>query len=181
MATPSDTKTDGADMIYILMGVSGSGKTTVGQLLAQRLGCGFHDADAFHSDANKAKMHAGIPLTDEDRWPWLAAMRAAIDAARAEGRTHVFTCSALRQAYRDRLTPPDGGVTFVFMKGDASLIGARLSARTEHFFNPDLLQSQFDTLEEPSDALVLDIRQSPEALVATILQATVPQGAGAAR
>ncbi|CAG2143724.1 Thermoresistant gluconokinase [Cupriavidus yeoncheonensis] len=156
-------------MIYILMGVSGSGKSTVGEMLAQRLGCAFHDADEFHSAANKAKMHAGIPLTDEDRWPWLAAMRAAIDAARAEGRTHVFTCSALRQVYRDRLTPPDGGVTFVYMKGDASVIGSRLSARTDHFFNPALLQSQLDTLEEPQGALVLDIRQTPQALVQAIL------------
>ncbi len=114
-------------------------------------------------------MHAGIPLTDEDRWPWLAAMRAAIDAARAEGRTHVFTCSALRQVYRDRLTPPDGGVVFVYMKGDAQLIGSRLSARTDHFFNPALLESQLDTLEEPQGALVLDIRQTPEALVQAIL------------
>lgn len=156
-------------MIYILMGVSGSGKSTVGEMLAQRLGCAFHDADEFHSAANKAKMHAGIALTDEDRWPWLAAMRAAIDTARAEGRTHVFTCSALRQVYRDRLTPPDGGVTFVYMKGDASVIGARLSARTDHFFNPALLQSQLDTLEEPQGALVLDIRQTPQALVQAIL------------
>lgn len=164
-------------MIYILMGVSGSGKTTVGQLLAQTLHCGFHDADSFHSEANKAKMHAGVPLTDEDRWPWLAAMRAAIDAARAEGRTHVFTCSALRQVYRDRLTPPDGGVTFVFMKGDVSTIGSRLSVRSDHFFNPALLQSQFDTLEEPSDALVLDIRQTPEALVQNILTQCPPASA----
>jgi len=168
---------DGADMIYILMGVSGSGKTTVGQMLAQRLHCGFHDADEFHSAANKAKMHAGVPLTDEDRWPWLAAMRAAIDTARAEGRTHVFTCSALRQVYRDRLLPADGGVTFVFMKGDAGLIGERLSARSDHFFNPALLQSQFDTLEEPVGALVLDIRQAPETLVDTILAAR-PAGCG---
>ncbi|AOY93964.1 gluconate kinase [Cupriavidus sp. USMAA2-4] len=164
-------------MIYILMGVSGSGKTTVGQLLAQRLQCGFHDADEFHSEANKAKMHAGVPLTDEDRWPWLAAMRAAIDAARAEGRTHVFTCSALRQVYRDRLTPPEGGVTFVFMKGDAGLIGQRLSARSGHFFNPALLHSQFETLEEPDGALVIDIRRPPEALVDAIL-AEAPARAG---
>ncbi|MCA3185221.1 MULTISPECIES: gluconokinase [unclassified Cupriavidus] len=164
-------------MIYILMGVSGSGKTTVGQLLAAQLHCGFHDADTFHSEANKAKMHAGTPLTDEDRWPWLAAMRAAIDTARAEGRTHVFTCSALRQIYRDRLTPPDGGVTFVFMKGDAATIGGRLSARSDHFFNPALLQSQFDTLEEPRDALVLDIRRPPEALVQDILAKCPPESA----
>ena len=164
-------------MIYILMGVSGSGKTTVGQLLASQLHCGFHDADAFHSEANKAKMHNGIPLTDDDRWPWLAAMRAAIDTARDEGRTHVFTCSALRQTYRDRLTPPDGGVTFVFMKGDAGTIGSRLSARTDHFFNPALLQSQFDTLEEPRDALVLDIRRTPEALVQDILDKCPPESA----
>jgi len=168
---------DGADMIYILMGVSGSGKSTVGQMLADRLHCGFHDADSFHSDANKAKMHAGVPLTDEDRWPWLDAMRAAIDAARAEGRTHVFTCSALRQVYRDRLLPPEGGVTFVFMKGDASTIGGRLSARTDHFFNPALLQSQFETLEEPCDALVVDIRRTPEALVDDILEKCPPESA----
>lgn len=164
-------------MIYILMGVSGSGKTTVGQLLAQQLHCGFHDADSFHSEANKAKMHAGVPLTDDDRWPWLDAMRAAIDTARAEGRTHVFTCSALRQTYRDRLTPSDGGVTFVFMKGDAATIGGRLSVRADHFFNPALLQSQFETLEEPADALVLDIRRSPEALVGDILAKCPPESA----
>jgi gluconokinase len=162
-------------MIYILMGVSGSGKSTVGQLLANALHCGFHDADEFHSAANKAKMNRGIPLTDEDRWPWLAAMRAAIEQARAEGRTHVFTCSALRQAYRDRLVPPDGGVTFVYMKGDASLIGGRLAERSEHFFNPALLQSQFETLEEPDNALVLDIRQPPEALVRRILAECPPE------
>ncbi|CAG9177008.1 gluconokinase [Cupriavidus pampae] len=161
-------------MIYILMGVSGSGKSTVGQLLADRLHCGFHDADDFHPAANKEKMHAGIPLTDDDRWPWLAAMRAAIDAARTEKRPHVFTCSALRQVYRDRLTPPDGGVTFVYMKGDAETIGGRLSVRTDHFFNPALLQSQFATLEEPRDALVLDIRRSPEELVQDILDRHPP-------
>lgn len=166
-------------MIYILMGVSGSGKSTVGQLLAETLHCGFHDADEFHSAANKAKMHNGIPLADEDRWPWLAAMRAAIDGARAEGRTHVFTCSALRQTYRDRLTPSDGGVTFVYMKGDAAVIGSRLAERSDHFFNPALLQSQFETLEEPRDALVLDIRQTPQALVQRIL-AEVPACTGAA-
>jgi gluconokinase len=104
-------------------------------------------------------------------------MRAAIDAARAEGRTHVFTCSALRQVYRDRLLPADGGVTFVFMKGDASTIGSRLSARTDHFFNPALLQSQFETLEEPCDALVLDIRRTPEALVEDILEKCPPASA----
>ncbi|MFJ1254667.1 gluconokinase [Cupriavidus sp. CuC1] len=169
-------------MIYILMGVSGSGKTTVGQLLAKTLQCGFHDADEFHSPANKAKMHNGIPLTDDDRWPWLAAMRAAIDTARAEGRTHVFTCSALRQTYRDRLTPADGGVTFVYMKGDAAVIGGRLAERSDHFFNPALLQSQFETLEEPRDALVLDIRQTPEALVQRILAGVQAQkGAAIAR
>lgn len=161
-------------MIYILMGVSGSGKTTVGRLLAETLDCGFHDADEFHSEANKAKMHAGNALTDEDRWPWLASMRAAIDAARAEHRTHVFTCSALRHVYRERLTPPDGGVTFIYMKGDAAVIGSRLAERSDHFFNPALLHSQFETLEEPADALVLDIRQSPEALVARILAEAPP-------
>lgn len=161
-------------MIYILMGVSGSGKTTVGQLLAKELHCGFNDADDFHSEANKAKMNSGVALTDDDRWPWLASMRAAIDATRSGKRCHVFTCSALRQVYRDRLTPPDGGVKFIYMKGDAALIGGRLAERSHHFFNPDLLQSQFDTLEEPSDALVLDIRQSPQELVNRILASVPP-------
>lgn len=161
-------------MIYILMGVSGSGKTTIGMMLAERLHCGFHDADEFHSAANKAKMAAGIALTDEDRWPWLDAMRAAIDAARAEGRTHVFTCSALRQRYRDRLTPADGGVCFVYLKGDAEVLEERLSGRSGHFFDPRLLQSQLDTLEEPTRALVLDIRQSPDTLVQRILTELPP-------
>ncbi|UXC34973.1 gluconokinase [Cupriavidus gilardii] len=161
-------------MIYILMGVSGSGKTTVGSLLAQALHCGFHDADEFHSAANKAKMAAGIPLTDEDRWPWLDAMRAAIDQTRAEGRPHVFTCSALRQIYRDRLTPPDGGVSFIYLKGDIDVLRTRLAGRSGHFFDPKLLQSQLDTLEEPRDALVLDIRKPPEELVRQILQERPP-------
>ncbi|MBY4898726.1 gluconokinase [Cupriavidus sp. AU9028] len=164
-------------MIYIVMGVSGSGKTTVGMLLAQTLGCGFRDADEFHSEQNKAKMAAGIALTDEDRWPWLDAMRAAIEACRARGEAQVFACSALRQAYRERLTPDEDGVCFVYLKGDIETIRGRLAGRKGHFFDPRLLQSQFDTLEEPRDALVLDVRQPPEVLVRQILDRAAHQPA----
>lgn len=164
-------------MIYIVMGVSGSGKTTVGIQLAQALGCGFRDADEFHSEQNKAKMAAGIALTDEDRWPWLEAMRAAIDACRTRGEPQVFACSALRETYRQRLTPDPNGVCWVYLKGDIETIRARLAGRTGHFFDPALLQSQFDTLEEPADALVLDVSEPPEVLVRQILAKAPPTAA----
>ncbi|CAH2605435.1 D-gluconate kinase, thermostable (plasmid) [Rhodovastum atsumiense] len=155
-------------MVIVLMGVSGSGKTTVGQMLAERLGCGFSDADSFHPPANVAKMRAGSPLTDEDRWPWLQALRAAIEEWQAEGRDHVLACSALKQVYRDVLSP-EGDVIFVYMKGTAEVIAPRLNARSGHYFNPSLLASQFAALEEPADAFVVDIGEPPEAIVSTIV------------
>lgn len=158
-------------MILIAMGVSGSGKTTVGESLAAALGCDFADADSFHSQANKDKMHKGIPLTDEDRWPWLKAIRASIEQKRADGTTHVYACSALKRVYRDILRAGDKDVTFVYLKGTPELLRERIKTRKGHFFDPALLQSQLDTLEPPGadEAIEVDIALPPEEIVRTVL------------
>ncbi|HTJ94652.1 MAG TPA: gluconokinase [Pararobbsia sp.] len=158
-------------MILIAMGVSGSGKSTVGEQLAAKLGCGFADADAFHSDANKQKMHAGIALTDEDRWPWLRAIRADIEARRAAGVDYVYACSALKASYREILRAGDKDVVFVYLQGSREVLEQRLGARKGHFFDPSLLQSQLDTLEPPGphEAVVVDIDQTPEQLVDEVI------------
>src|SRR5579863_6886057 len=129
-------------MIFIVMGVSGAGKTRIGELLAERLSCSFTDGDAFHSEANKEKMHRGIPLTDDDRWPWLKAIRAAIEVKERAGETAVFTCSSLKRSYRDVLRDSDEDVRFVYLNGTLDVLKARLGARSGHFFDPSLLQSQ---------------------------------------
>jgi len=152
-------------MIVVVMGVSGCGKSTVGRMIAERLGCAFRDGDEFHSDANRAKMHAGIPLNDDDRKPWLEAIRAYMDEMTSGSRSLVVACSALKQRYRDVLRGPAGNAEFVYLKGDFELLQGRLSARKDHFFNPALLRSQFDALEEPTDAIVVDIALPPETLV----------------
>ena len=159
-------------MILIAMGVSGSGKTTVGEQLAARLHCGFADADEFHSEANKKKMHEGHPLTDEDRWPWLRSIREAIEARRAEGVDFVFACSALKAVYRDILRDGDKDVVFVYLHGTREVLSARLGARKGHFFDPSLLQSQLDTLEPPTEeeAIYVDIDQMPERVVEDIVE-----------
>jgi gluconokinase len=153
------------------MGVSGCGKTTIGELLAERLGCDFADADSFHSQANKDKMHKGIPLTDDDRWPWLKAIRASIEEKKADGTTHVYACSALKRVYRDILRDGDKDVTFVYLKGTPELLKERIKTRKGHFFDPALLQSQLDTLEPPTadEAIEVDIALSPELIVDTVL------------
>lgn len=158
-------------MILIAMGVSGCGKTTIGELLAERLGCDFADADSFHSQANKDKMHKGIPLTDDDRWPWLKAIRASIEEKKADGTTHVYACSALKRVYRDILRDGDKDVTFVYLKGTPELLKERIKTRKGHFFDPALLQSQLDTLEPPTadEAIEVDIALSPEVIVDTVL------------
>jgi len=158
-------------MILIAMGVSGCGKTTIGELLAERLGCDFADADSFHSQANKDKMHKGIPLTDDDRWPWLKAIRASIVEKQADGTTHVYACSALKRVYRDILREGDKDVTFVYLKGSPELLRERIKTRKGHFFDPALLQSQLDTLEPPTadEAIEVDIAMSPEKIVDTVL------------
>lgn len=163
-------------MIVVVMGVAGSGKTTVGALLAERLGCGFSDADSFHPAANVEKMRAGIALVDEDRWPWLVALRAGIDGWIAAGESHVVACSALRRAYRDILSPRDD-VVFVYLKGSPAVIARRLSARRGHYMNPALLGSQFATLEEPTDALIVDADGTPAAIVDEVLSRLAKSGA----
>jgi gluconokinase len=154
-------------MILIAMGVSGAGKTRIGELLAERLKCSFTDGDAFHSAANKEKMHNGIPLTDDDRWPWLRTIRAAIEEKQKAHETAVFTCSSLKRSYRDILRNGDKDVCFVYLKGTRELLQERLQTRTGHFFDPSLLQSQLDTLEEPGEdeAITVSIELTPEQIV----------------
>jgi gluconokinase len=151
-------------MIIAIMGVTGSGKTTVGTLLAKRLGWEFADADDFHSAANKDKMHRGIPLTDADRWPWLDAIHAKLVQVTAENRNLVLACSALKQVYRERLFS-SLPVRLVYLKGDCDFIAQRLRARKGHFADEHILAGQFADLEEPSDAIVIDIHGDSKRLV----------------
>ena len=155
-------------MIVILMGVSGAGKTTVGELLAAQLGWPFYDADGFHPPENVAKMSRGVALTDEDRWPWLEALADHIRAVDADGRSAVVACSALRASYRDRLLAASEDARVVYLKGSYELIDERLRARSGHFFDAGLLASQFEALEEPGDVIAVDVEQTPERVVAEI-------------
>jgi gluconokinase len=155
-------------MVIIVMGVTGAGKTTVGTALSDALGWRFHDADDFHPPANKAKMNAGVPLTDEDRWPWLRALRAVIVEALAEGASAVVTCSALKRAYRAVLSDGLAGVKYVHLTGDTRVLAARLADRRGHFMNPGLLDSQITALEPPADALDVDVALTPGEQVAFI-------------
>jgi gluconokinase len=155
-------------MVVIVMGVTGAGKTTVGRALAASLGWEFVDGDDLHSEANKLKMHRGIALDDADRAPWLSALRKLIETMVSQHRDGVVACSALRQSYRDRLVMDPNEVKVVYLKGSKRLIAERLRQRGPHFMNPDLLQSQFDTLEEPSEAIVVDVSAAPEAIVSTL-------------
>jgi gluconokinase len=162
-------------MIVIVMGVTGAGKTTIGQLLAEHLGWQFADADDFHPAANVEKMRRGIPLTDDDRWPWLDRLHAEIESWIADGRNAVLACSALKQSYRARL---DAGleaareVRFVYLKGSPALIAERLRERHGHFAGEAILAGQFADLEEPAagdkDVITVDIDATPEEIVAEI-------------
>jgi gluconokinase len=154
-------------MIVVMMGVAGSGKTTVGKLLAEQLGWVFADADDYHSAANVEKMRSGIPLTDGDRAPWLEALRSLIASWIEEKKSAVLACSALKRDYRNELlVGPE--VRFVYLQGDRALLEARMRARHGHFMAERMLASQLATLEEPADAVVLDVRRSPEEIVAEI-------------
>jgi gluconokinase len=154
-------------MIVIIMGTTGSGKTTIGTLLAKRLGWKFVDADDFHPPANVEKMKQGIPLTDADREPWLRVLHDKIIEWKMETRNVVLACSALKQSYRKALLAgPD--VKFVYLKGCYELFSQRVLARKGHFAKQDLLASQFATLEEPADAITVDAMQSPEQIVAEV-------------
>jgi gluconokinase len=159
--------------VLIVMGVSGSGKTTIAVPLAKTLGWRFQEGDDLHPPANVAKMHSGTPLTDEDRWPWLRAIAALIDEWRAAGVSGVITCSALKHVYRDILIGDRADVRLVYLQGDQELISARLQARHGHFMPATLLDSQFATLEEPGadeHPITVHIGPAPEVLVAEIVR-----------
>ena len=140
----------GGPIVLVLMGVAGCGKTTTAARLSRRLGWEFRDADAFHPPANIAKMTAGVPLTDDDRWPWLAAIADWIDARLTAGECAIVTCSALKRAYRDVLAGGRSRVRIVHLAGSKALIGARMAARRNHFMPTSLLDSQFAALEPPA-------------------------------
>ena len=157
-------------MIVIIFGVSGAGKTTVGKLFAHEVGWRFIEADDFHPAANVAKMRSGRPLTDEDRWPWLERLHQEIKRSIDVGESAVLACSALKRAYRDRLRASED-VKFVFLRGDYALVEEQLRSRRDHFMNPDLLQSQFEDLEQPEsheDVLIVQLGGTPEEIVGEI-------------
>ncbi|SRR5579875_173374 len=154
--------------IVIVLGVAGSGKTTIGRMLAQQLGWEFVDADDFHTPDARIKMSRGVGLGDEDRRLWLDALRALISQRLATGRRTVLACSALKQRYRDLLTVDRNREAFVYLRGDFELIRQRLARRSGHYAGVSLLASQFQTLEEPDNAIAVDIAPAPEAIVAAI-------------
>jgi gluconokinase len=155
-------------VVIILMGVAGAGKTTVGKQLAQSLGWRFVEGDDFHPPANVAKMAAGIPLTDEDRAPWLERLRGLIQEALERGEPAVVACSALKERYRQVLTVDPARVKWVYLWAPRELIASRLAQRTGHFMPLSLLDSQFAALEAPKDALQVDVTPGPDAVVAAI-------------
>jgi gluconokinase len=155
-------------MIIVLMGVTGSGKTTVGKVLAQQLGWKFCDADDYHSAANIEKMRQGIPLTDEDRTPWLQSLARLIDSARVRGENIVLACSALKHTYQEYLRHDLDVVHYVCLCGSAEVIKKRLADRKGHFMDPGLLDSQFEILQPPEDAIRVDVNGTPESIATEI-------------
>jgi len=155
-------------VILVVMGVAGCGKTTIARMLAERLGWRFQEGDALHPPANVAKMSAGTPLTDDDRWPWLHTIAGVMDGWRAEGASGIVTCSALKRAYRDILVGGHPDVRIVHLAGEKALIAARMAARKGHFMPTALLDSQFATLEPPGadeNPIVVDIGAEAETIV----------------
>lgn len=163
------------------MGVSGCGKTSVGKQLAKTLGWDFYDADDFHSPANIAKMASGTPLTDEDRAPWLESLRALVSSCLETNRPGVLACSALKEHYRQTLLNGNPGAQLVYLKGSYDLIWSRMASRPGHYMKPEMLRSQFDALEEPHNALVVDISLSVEQLVTQILSNLTAKAAKSAK
>lgn len=154
-------------MVLIIMGVAGAGKTTIGKLLAEKLKWKFYDADDFHPKENKEKINKGIPLTDEDRLPWLLAIRDLIGRLKAPA---VIACSALKEAYRQMLEEGGGDIRFVYLAGSPDLIKDRLMERKGHFAGASILESQLGALEEPEDALRVDIGRDPESIAEDIIR-----------
>jgi carbohydrate kinase (thermoresistant glucokinase family) len=172
---PANNGSPSVPAIVIVMGVSGCGKSTIGALLASRLQWEFEDADWFHPASNVDKMHSGIPLTDEDRWSWLAAVADWVDKTRRSGGHGVVACSALKRSYRDVLIGDRADVRLVYLKGDETLIARRIATRHEHFMPRSLLHSQFEALEEPGsdeNPIIVSIEPQPREIVARILLAT---------
>ncbi|MFF8513343.1 gluconokinase [Streptomyces sp. NPDC015492] len=167
-----DTTPDGQPCALLVVGVAGSGKSTVGRLLAERLGWAYKDADEFHSEADRARMATGHPLTDHDREPWLEAVGQWMGRIVASGRHAVVTCSALKRAYRDGLRAGRTDIQLVYLHGTPELLRSRLAARAGHFFPAELLNSQLADLQEPGPdehAWVVEIERSPESIVAAVL------------
>lgn len=152
-------------MFIIFMGVSGCGKTTIGKLTARTLNLPYYEGDDFHPKTNVKKMSQGIPLTDEDRDAWLVKLTQLVQLKLNNGESGVLTCSALKEKYRARLRIEPQKVHFIYLKGSYDLILKRITKRSDHYMPAELLQSQFDTLEEPEDMLTIDIDQSPEAIL----------------
>ncbi len=155
---------------FIVMGVSGSGKTEVGRSLAQHQGWDFYDADDFHPPANIAKMAAGIPLDDSDRAPWLASLHELISTSLKQDQPGVLACSALKERYRRQLLADNDDVQLVYLKGSYELIWSRMSGRNDHYMKPHMLRSQFDALEEPLNAMIVDVSNPIDGLVREILE-----------
>jgi len=154
------------------MGVSGCGKSLIGSRLAERLGGVFEDADDFHSEANKAKMRAGMPLTDEDRWPWYASLRARIEEMRKSTPIYILACSALKQTYRAKLLADDSPdqLAFILLEGSREVIFSRMAARQGHYMPVTLLDSQLAILEKSPDLLAIPLDQTPEQILTEISQ-----------
>lgn len=157
----------------IFMGVCGCGKSLIGQRFADAVGGVFEDADHFHPKENVAKMSVGIPLTDEDRWPWFAALRARILEMRGKTPCYVLACSALKQTYRDALRAgdPTTDLVFIYLHGSRELIAERMAGRKGHYMPPSLIDSQFAILEEPTDAIRISIDQTPDEMLRDVLSA----------
>ncbi|MDZ8187580.1 MAG: gluconokinase [Nostoc sp. ChiSLP02] len=158
-------------MVILVMGVSGAGKTTIGKLLAESLGWEFSDADTFHSPENVEKMRCGIPLTEADRIPWLQDLQTAIKNWLQENKNMVLACSALKESYRQFLVVDSQRMKLVYLKGSYQLIQKRLQERHNHYMSEKLLDSQFNTLEEPLDTIYIDVIETPKVIVQNIITA----------
>ena len=158
--------------VFVIMGVSGSGKTTVGLALAQKLGAPFYDGDDFHPPQNVAKMANGIPLDDADRHPWLVRLHDLIAGHLARGRTAVIACSALKKKYRDQLRQENEGLSIVYLKGSLNLLWERMKVRKDHYMKAEMLHSQFEALEPPSphNTLIINVEEGLDSIIDHIIQ-----------